>query len=188
MLPSRNVIEMSVPKIAIIIDPYSSGALYAPEFAEHSAYCIAIQSSLPLPAHFLQDFDALNFIKVLSPSSSHKLALHLSARNIVAVVASCNTAIALTDKLSERLGVAGNDPSTSEIQRYKDQMHEALKSCSVQHIDTAVFRSFRELSTRSTKFNDITTFVVKPLNSAGSEGVRFAAGSQGIAEAIKLSA
>jgi biotin carboxylase len=179
---------MSETKIAIIVDPYSSGALYASEFAKHGVLCIAIQSSLPLPAHFLQDFDLLNYIEVLSPSPSDELASRLSARNVVAVVAGCDTAVILTDELSERLGLSGNDSSKSAIRRYKDQMHEALKLRGLRHIDTAVFKSFEDFSRLLNEFDDETTFVIKPINSAGSEGVRFAQGRQGLAEGMKASA
>ena len=179
---------MSETKIAVIVDPYSSGALYASEFAKHGVLCIAIQSSLPLPAHFLQDFDPSNFIEVLSPSPSWELASHLSARNVVAVVAGCDTAVMLTDELSERLGISGNDSSTSAIRRFKDQMHEALKLRGLRHIDTAVFKSFDDFSRRLDEFGEGTTFVIKPLNSAGSEGVRFAQGRQGLVEEMKAAA
>jgi hypothetical protein len=120
---------MSKTKIAIIIEPYFSGDLYASEFAKHRVLYIAIQSSLLLPKHFLQDFHPLNYIKVLSLSPSNKLASLLSARNFSAVVAGCNTAVILTDELSERLGLSGNNSSKSAIQQYKDQMHKALKLC-----------------------------------------------------------
>lgn len=150
--------------------------------------CNTLQPPFTVPAHFQQDFDSLSFIEVLSSSSSHKLALRLSSRNVVAVVAGCDTAVALTDELSEKLGVSGNDPLTSEIRRYKDKMHEALKSHGVRHIDTAVFRSFRDFSVRAAELDDAATFVIKPLNSAGSEGVRFASGSREVYEAMELSA
>jgi predicted ATP-grasp superfamily ATP-dependent carboligase len=180
---------MKESKIAVIVDPYSSGALYASEFAKHGVFCIAIQSSLPVPAHFLQDFDPLNFIEILPPSPSHELASRLSARNVVAVVAGCDTAIAMTDELSNELGLSfRNDPATSAIRRYKDQMHEALKACGLRHIETTAFKSFKEFSTRSNEFDVATAFVVKPINSAGSEGVCFAQGSQGVAEALKVAA
>jgi biotin carboxylase len=179
---------MSETKIAVIVDPYSSGTLYASEFAKHGVSCIAIQSSLPLPAHFLQDFDPLNFIEVLPPSPGYELASRLSTRNVVAVVAGCDTAVVLTDELCERLGLSGNDSSTSAIRRYKDQMHEALKLRGLRHIDTIVFKSFEDFSRRLDEFDDKTTFVIKPINSAGSEGVRFAQGRQGLVEGMKAAA
>lgn len=186
--PFKGGIKMNTLKIAIVVDPYSSGALYASEFAKHEVSCIAIQSSLPLPAHFLRDFDPLSFIQVLPPSPSHELASHLSTRNVVAVVAGCDTAVMLTDELSKTLGLSGNDSSTSAIRRYKDQMHEALKLRGLRHIDTTVFKSFEDFSIRLDEFDDETTFVIKPINSAGSEGVRFAQGRQGLVEGMKASA
>jgi biotin carboxylase len=138
--------------------------------------------------HFLQGFDPLDFIEVLSPSPSNELASRLSAQNVVAVVAGCDTGVILTDDLSERLGLSGNDSSKSVIRRYKDQMQEALKLRGLRHIDTTVFKSFEDFSQRSNEFDDETSLVIKPINSAGSEGVRFAKGRQGLTKAIKASA
>lgn len=74
------------------------------------------------------------------------------------------------------------------IRRYKDKMHETLEECGLRHIFTTVFTSFEDFSARSNEFDDETSFVIKPINSAGSEGVRFAQGRQGLAEAMKASA
>ena len=107
---------MIASKIAIIVDPYSSGALYASKFAEYKVSCIAVQSSHTPPAHFVHDFIPLGFIQVLSPNHEEQdyieeLLSQLSTLNIVAVVAGCDTGVILTDQLSERLHLSGNDPS-----------------------------------------------------------------------------
>jgi hypothetical protein len=139
-----------------------------------------IQSSLPLPVHFVQDFIPSDFIEVLSPSN--ELLSSFSVRNIVAVVAvvaGCDTGVILTD------GLSGNDSATSLIRRYKDQMHVALEECGLRHINTTVFTSFEGFSSCSNAFDDKTSFVIKPINSAGSEGVRFAKGRRDLAEAMK---
>ena len=178
---------MNASEIAIVVDPYSSGALYQSEFAKHGVSCIAIQSSLPLPAHFVQDLDPSKFIEVLPPSSSKELASRLYGLNVVAVVAGCDTGVVLTDDLAEKLDLPGNDASKSPIRRYKDQMHQVLKLRGLRHIDTTVFESLDEFFSHSDEFGD-NVFVVKPINSAGSEGVRFADGCQSLAETMKASA
>jgi biotin carboxylase len=67
-------------------------------------------------------------------------------------------------------------------------MHEALKLCGLRYIDTKAFRSLEDFTPRSTELDNAATFVIKPINSAGSEGVRFAKGCRGVAEAMKASA
>jgi hypothetical protein len=185
-IATQSILKMNASKIAIVVDPYSSGALYQSEFAKHGVSCIAIQSSLPLPAHFVQDLDPSKFIEVLLPSPSKELASRLYGLNVVAVVAGCDTGVMLTDDLAERLGLPGNDPSKSVIRRYKDQMQEALKLRGLRHIHTTAFESLDEFFTRLNEFDD-DIFVIKPINSAGSEGVRFAKGCQGLSEAMKAS-
>jgi biotin carboxylase len=103
-------------------------------------------------------------------------------------VAGCDTGVILADGLSKILGHSGNDPATSLIRRYKDQMHVALEKFGLRHIDTTVFTSFEAFSSCSNAFDDKTSFIIKPINSAGSEGVRFAKGRQGLVEAMKVSA
>lgn len=176
---------MRTSKIAVIVDPYSSGALYESEFAKHGVKCIGIQSSHLLPAHFVQDLDRSKYTEVLCASPN--LTSRLCVQDIVAVVAGCDTGVALADDLAQSLGVLGNDPSKSATRRYKDQMHEALKLRGLRHIDTAAFESLEEFLTRSDEFNS-GTFVIKPINSAGSEGVRFAEGRRGVVEAMRASA
>ena len=106
----------------------------------------------------------------------------------MAVVAGCDTGIVLTDALSGRLSLSGNNSETSMIQRDKYLMHTTLNKHGLHYISTAVFRSFKEFSESSIKFHDGTSFVIKPINSACSEGVRFAEGPQGVVEAMKASA
>ena len=175
---------MNASKIAVVVDPYSSGAYYALEFEKHKIPCIAIQSN-SLPAHFVREFDPSHFIKVLSPGDNY--LSHLSVWNVVAVVAGCDTGVVLTDALSKRLHVSGNDPTTSFTRRDKHLMHEALERNRLRHISTTMFSNFEDFCKNSSKF-DAASYVVKPVNSAGSEGVRFVKGGQGLATAMKASA
>jgi hypothetical protein len=67
-------------------------------------------------------------------------------------------------------------------------MHEALKRHNLRHIPTAVFMSFEHFARYSSNFDNETSFVIKPINSAGSEGVCFANGRQALLQAMKASA
>lgn len=173
-------------KTAVIVDPYSSGALYQSEFAKHGVPCIAVQTRLPVPVHF-RDFDGSKYTEVLPPMLRTELVALLRAQNIVAVVAGCDTGVAMADDLAAELGLPGNNPSDSVIRRCKDQMQEALKRKGILHIATTVFKSLDDFSKHSNDFGDVL-FVIKPINSAGSEGVRLAQGAHGVAEAMKIAA
>jgi hypothetical protein len=149
---------MTVSKIAIVVDPYSSGALYVSEFAKHRVSCIAIQSSLLLLVHFVQDFILLDFIEVLSPTN--ELLLSLSAWNIVAIVAGCNTRVILADSLLKILGLSRNDPAILLIWHYKDQMNMALEKFGLQYINTTIFTSFEAFSSYSDTFDNKTSLLL----------------------------
>lgn len=177
---------MNTLQIAVIVDPYSSSTLYVSEFVKYKVSCIAIQSSLLLLVHFVQNFILSDFIKVLP--LTNKLLLSLSAQNIVAIVAGCDTRVSLADSLSKILSLSRNDPITSLIWRYKDQMYIALEKFGLRHINTTVFTSFEAFSNCSNIFDDKTSFIIKLINSIRSKGVRVTKGCQGLVKAIKASA
>ena len=105
----------------------------------------------------------------------------------MAVVAGYNTGVVLTDDLAKKLDLPRNNASKSPIRRYKDQIHQVLKLQGLQHIDTTVFKSLDKFFSHSDKFRD-NVFIIKPINSAGSKGVRFTDSCQSLAETIKASA
>lgn len=123
--------EINIQEIAIVVDPYLSGTLYTTEFTKYRVLYIVIQSSLLLLVYFVPDLDRSKFIEILPLSLSKELVLYLYSRNVVAVVAGCNTGVILTNNLAKRLNLPGNNPLKSAIRYYKDQIHKALKLCSL---------------------------------------------------------
>ena len=176
---------MSQLEKVVIVDPYSSGALYAPEFAKHGYACFALQSGNVIPAHFAHDLEASNFIAVFQ--SIERFVSDVKPNSVAAFVAGCDTGVALSDKLAERYGLPGNDFATSDARRLKHAMHEALKEHGVRYIESRRFNDLREFSQGGQIFPE-ADYIVKPVNSAGSEGVRFARGHAGVSKELAAAA
>lgn len=166
----------------VIVDPFSTGKLYAPLLNTLGLSCIAIISRPNLPAHFTQDLVPGHFIHVLdwSPEAAH----FLDALGVQAVIAGCETAIHLTDRLAKQLGLRGNSPVTSGARRNKYIMQQALEQRGVTHIPTRLVTRPRQIAQALEAVADGRQYVVKPINSAASQGVVFATGRQAVAQAL----
>ena len=112
-------------KTVLIVDPFSTGKLYAPLLNAQGIRCIAVISTRALPEHFTNDLITENFHEVYAWEES--LLITLEALSPSAVIAGCETAIYLTDYLTELLGIPGNSRITSDLRRTKFSMQEALK-------------------------------------------------------------
>ena len=169
----------------VVVDPYSAGALYAPEFAKHGRACIALQSADYIPPHFAGDLDPSMFVDVYG--SVDRFTAEVQPGSVLNFVAGCDTGAALSDTLAARYRVPGNDPATSDSRRLKHAMHEALRAYGVRYIKSQKFGSLREFEASGHVFPD-GDYIIKPINSAGSEGVRFARGHASVAAELASAA
>jgi biotin carboxylase len=161
-------------KTVLIVDPFSTGKLYAPLLNAQGVRCIAVISTRDLPEHFTIDLVAENFHEVYHWEES--LLITLETLSLSAVIAGCETAIYLTDYLTELLDIPGNSRMTSDLRRNKFSMQQALKKHELAHIDSYLLSSPSRIGDVVDKLEASATYVVKPLNSAATEGVVFAQG------------
>ncbi|QHF46260.1 hypothetical protein PspS35_21625 [Pseudomonas sp. S35] len=161
-------------KTVLIVDPFSTGKLYAPLLNAQGIRCIAVISTRALPEHFTNDLIAENFHEVYHWEES--LLITLETLSLSAVIAGCETAIYLTDYLTELLRIPGNSRITSDLRRNKFSMQQALKKHQLAHIDSYLLSSPSRIGEVVAKLEESATYVVKPLNSAATEGVVFAQG------------
>ncbi|CAM2192428.1 ATP-grasp domain-containing protein [Paraburkholderia kururiensis] len=172
----------TVHRYALIVDPLSSGRYYLDEFHKHGVECIGFLSSATIPEHLVAGVHDLPLAKLFDDKKD--LLRWLSGRGeVIAVVAGFETAIEATDGLAAELGVTGNDVATSQTRRYKDEMQRALKDVGVRGIHTQV------IATEAEKLDEIATrnefpCVVKPVGSAGSEGVTLVRSAEELAAAL----
>lgn len=175
--------NMNHEKYIVIVDPFSTGALYAPIFRQRGYHCIAVRSSASTPRHFASGFRPENFVEGRLFDIDDALA-YAGEQGIAAVIAGCEMAIAATDALAARLKLAGNSADTSVRRREKYAMQEALREAGLRHIPSIFVERKEDIAAMTEALTDIA-YVVKPLNSAGTEGVRFCQGRAGARGALE---
>ncbi len=173
-------------KTVLIVDPFSTGKLYAPLLNARGVNCIAVISTSTLPGHFSNDLIRENFQEVYEWDES--LVATLATLSISAVIAGCETAIYLTDYLTEVLDIPGNSRLTSDLRRNKFSMQQALKNHNLAHITSQLLSSRSRIAEVVDGLEDSATYVIKPLNSAATEGVVFAQGRSGVQDALNNAA
>lgn len=164
-----------MPPVIVVVDPFSSGSLIAPEAAKrgYRAICVTTFEEVPtyLKAVFsLDGFDAhycleepvaqLDFDTVINELKKH---------NIVAVITGSETGVPMTDKLRHALELPGNDPATSQNRRSKFKMHEALRNNNLRHISQLLTSNKEEMMQWAEGLN--YRVVLKPVDSGGTDGV-----------------
>lgn len=161
-------------RIVAIVDAYSTGAELAPLFAKYGYQSVHVQSSRVIPADFIGSFRPGDFKDHIAASTDDwdlvlkKLAPHRPA----IVIPGTETGVILADFLSSKLNLPGNDPSTSALRRDKFEMQEALRRAGLASIAQHRAATADEALEWSRKFGR-WPLVVKPLDSAGADGVSF---------------
>jgi biotin carboxylase len=163
-------------KTICIVDGYSTGADLAPEFRKLGWEVIHVQSSPEILPDFVSsyrpaDYEA-RFVHDGSPAGLEGLARDVAPLRPSYVVAGTETGVALADALAAALGLPGNDPRTTALRRDKYAMQEALRAnglgcirqCRVSEVEAAA-----EWASALGRW----PLVVKPIDSAGADGVFF---------------
>lgn len=170
----------------LIVDPFSTGKLYAPLLKAQGVRCIAVISSKNLPNHFTDDLVTEDFDEVYDWEEG--LMQSLADLKLCAVIAGCETAIYLTDYLTEILEIKGNSRETSDLRRNKFSMQQALQKHGLANIASQLLSSPTRIAETVDSLAQTATYVVKPLNSAATEGVVFAKGKSEVETALKNAA
>jgi biotin carboxylase len=169
-------------KTVLIVDPFSTGKLYSPLLNNQGVRCIAVVSSRDLPQHFTCDLVEDNFADIFYWDDQPLDAL--KALSVTAVIAGCETAIYLTDYLTESLGVVGNSSRTSDLRRNKFAMQKALEEQGLRHIPSNTLKSPAQITDFVATLDPALKYVIKPLNSAATQGVVFAEGGAAVRAAL----
>ncbi|MCZ8522861.1 MULTISPECIES: ATP-grasp domain-containing protein [Paenibacillus] len=156
-----------------IVDAYSTGAELASEFAKYGYRAVHVKSSPSIGEEFEAAYRshefAASFVHLGDPAETAESLREFSPAY---VIAGTETGVILADQLADLLGVPGNPPSSSERRRNKYKMNEALAACGVQAVRQACFTEAGSASAWADA-EGVWPLVVKPLDSAGTDGVYF---------------
>ncbi|MDE5907139.1 MAG: ATP-grasp domain-containing protein [Lachnospiraceae bacterium] len=170
----------------IIVDPLSTGRMYAKAFVSRGIECIAVMSSDSLTEHFMSSMIPDDFIKIYHWKP--EILNELKELNPVAIVAGCESAIYLAEFLADELGLSGNPVSTSLIRRKKNEMQYALRDNGISYIRSILVKNIKDVDKICEELSQTKKYVIKPINSAGTEGVLMLNGRDEVKRALYSSA
>lgn len=176
---------MSRPRTAVVVAPFGTGQHYAAAFGRDGVRTIAVtppESELPRTYHGA--LDPTQYHRVITHTSARATASVLRGENLVAIVAGTEIGVPLADSLAHALGLPGNAPTTSAARRDKGAMAAALAAAGVEGPLTLATASAAD-AVAWVREHQLTEVVVKPPNSAGSDGVRFADGAKSLHDAFR---
>ena len=166
----------------VIVDPLSTGALYAQAFAKLGFACIGVLSRDDLNDCIMSDLRKEDFVAVRVLHAG--LVDELKRIGVHAVVAGCETAIHAADRLADQLGCMGNSVLTSDCRRHKDVMQAALAGAGLPHITSHRLDDPVQIDPLVAHL-PAGSYVVKPINSAATDGVHVANGPGQVRERLQ---
>lgn len=165
-------VKPAAPRVVVIVDAYSSARSLAPLFQARGYECIHVQSTPAIPVVYEKSFRASDFTaNIVHSGDVAATVAALAAHAPVSLLAGIESGVEVADVLSEALGLRTNGTALSPSRRDKFRMMETVKEAGVPgtgqilatDLDT-LLAWHREAEGR---------VVLKPLKSAGSDGIYF---------------
>jgi len=159
-------------RFGVIVDGYSTGAGLVEKFLEKEIRCIHVQSQQIIPKFYAHTYSPELYCDHYIFSGNLKPLINtLQHYNVEFVIAGAESGIELADSLCEALNLPGNGTELSAARRNKYLMWEQVKSKNVQVIPSMLAETL-EIAIDWVIEQNTWPLIVKPLNSAGGEGVR----------------
>lgn len=162
----------------LIVDPFSTGALYAQKFYELGYQCYVVLTNSDINDGYFS-FDNTYFINKVA-YSVQECKEKFCRDKILAVVIGAETGVLIGEQLAEYFGVAGNSVRSGLKRRDKFIMQNALKESGLRHIKSQLINAGSEYF-----FDSESGYIIKPVNSAGSDGVMFFENKKTLSNYIK---
>lgn len=161
--------------LVAVVAPFSSGKYYRDEFLHRGWECVAVvPAEDALPPLYRGGLDPRGYQQVVTHDGDFDAtAQALRALRVSAVVAGTEIGVALAEQLAHRLNLPGNDPATSSFRRDKGAMAAALARAGLDGPRSLSTDRLQDALSWSQSLPGVTEFVLKPADSAGSDGVRF---------------
>lgn len=155
----------------MVVDAYSTGARLAPRFAAAGLPVVHVQSSPRLPDFYLRGFQAGDFVEnIVHDGDLEATAARVATHEPAFVVVGAEPGVPLADALSERLGLPSNGSAQSRARRDKSAMAEALRAAGLRTAEALKTGDASEAVAWAAERGGAPV-VVKPLDSAGTDGV-----------------
>jgi biotin carboxylase len=159
-------------RTVVLVDAYASARCLAPLFHAQGYDCVHVQSTPEIPPTYRATFRPADFtVNIVHHGDVAGTAASVAAFAPKAMVAGVERAVTLADMLSERIGLPTNGTALSLARRDKFRMMETVKQAGVPGVDQVLAA---DLDTLLRWYgSDERRVVLKPVSSAGSDGVFF---------------
>ena len=167
---------------AVIVDPYSSGALLAPAFARRGIRPIAVLTAARPPDVYASSYRPPDFAEVLVYDGDiDDLTRRVAALGPRCVLAGCESGVELTEVLAPAVVPdVANVAALAGARRHKGEMAAAVARAGYRTIPqicaTEADQVARWIDEAGLAGRDL---VIKPPKSASTDGVTFVAGGRG---------
>lgn len=167
-------------KKIVLVDAYSSGKYLIPAFISCGYPCVHIQSGF-VPTRFGNDLAMAKQSceeNIIYDGNIETILSQLNEFNIKCILPGSEGGVELADRLNERLNMHfTNSIQHQQARRNKYLMQEALAAANIMSIKQMKVSTLNELESWFDIYNQFP-FVIKPLKSAGSDGVHICHGKQ----------
>lgn len=162
--------------VAIVVDGMSTASHYAPLFRGNGIPVVHVQSSTDMPPLFRQTFVPSDYItNIVFAGDFEQLVSALSGYRVLCVLPGGDAAIELSDKLAVAVNAVHRNELEGSLAKYdKFEMIEALHRRQIPAARQRKVSSMQE-ALETAKSEISLPIVLKPLQSAGGDGVRVCA-------------
>lgn len=172
---------------AVIVDPYSSGALFAPAFAEVGVPVVAVTSSAQPPEVYASSYRRHDFIEIITCDGDPEPVVdRLRTLRPRCVLPGCESGVELADLLACRVTPeVANVAALAAARRHKGAMAKAVAYAGLPIIRQICTDDPTEVAAWIERSNLAGgDLVVKPPKSASTDGVIKAPGGRGWRDAF----
>jgi hypothetical protein len=173
------------------VDGFSSGVFLAPAFRERGIPCIHLLSHDVFPEGIRSlkaaadlNTESSRYVKTLVFDGDYDATIRaLSDYTVIGVIPGMELDVPLADALGERMGLVSNGTRHSPARRDKYLMQCALRTAGLPTKRFLRAKDGQEIL-RWALAEGIGEVVIKPVNSAGTDGVRFCSSDEEILQAF----
>ncbi|BCM87684.1 ATP-grasp domain-containing protein [Methylobacterium indicum] len=160
---------------AVIVDPYSSGALYASAFGRVGIPVVAVMSAPEPPNVYASSFRPQDFELILVARGPDVSDLVQSLRSLGprCILTGCESGVELTDLIAPQvLPETANYPAKAGARRHKGEMAKAVAEAGIPGMRQICSRSADEVAAWIARQGlEGRDLVIKPPKSASTDGV-----------------
>lgn len=176
---------MSARRVAVVVDAYSTGARLAPRFIAEGLDVVHVQSNPNESPFYIERLRTQDFVEnVVHHGDLGATAAAVARYDPAFVVVGSEPGVLLSDALSEQLGLPSNGTAQSRARRDKSEMAAAVRAAGLRAVRELKTGDVEEAIAWAADRGDWPV-VVKPLDSAGTDGVSLCEDADAIRRAFE---